>query len=158
MEEKEKCTQKIYEILTGFVERTEALTVLLLNKDGTAITTAGDKTLINSESMAALIAGMFSATRTVAKMVDEKEFSMLLQQGAKRHLHISLVNEAIMLTVIFEGFHRIGRVRHESRKISEKLAKAIAESEELNKAESVIPVLEFKEVALNLIDSIFSAK
>lgn len=158
MSDKAQPEHRIVDILNEFVERSEALTALLLNKDGTAITTAGDKTLINSESMAALIAGMFAATRSVARMLDEKEFSMLLQQGEKRHIHIALINDSIMLTVIFEGIHRIGRIRHESRKISEKLQKALAESQEWNKAQSVIPVVEFKEVALNIIDSIFSSK
>lgn len=158
MLEKAQPENRIADILTDFVERSEALTALLLNKDGTPITTAGDKSLINSESMAALIAGMFAATRSVARMVDEKEFSMLLQQGEKRHLHIALINDSIMLTVIFEGIHRIGRIRHESRKISEKLQSVLAESNERNKAQSVIPVVEFKEVALNIIDNIFTQK
>ncbi|MBN1656646.1 MAG: roadblock/LC7 domain-containing protein [Deltaproteobacteria bacterium] len=151
-------TQKLSDVLSDFIAETDSIVALLLNKDGTAIASAGSENAIDTTAMAALIAGMFSATREVAKMVGEHQFSILLQQGEKRHIHISLVNEHVMMAVVFEGFHRIGRIRYESRKACKTIGAALAITDQTNNNQKVISIPEFKEVALNLIDSIFTNK
>lgn len=108
--------------------------------------------------MAALVAGMFSATREVARMVGEKQFSILLQQGENRHIHISLVTDSTMMVIVFEDYQRIGRVRHEAKKAGEALAKLLAARGGAEEAKKEISVPQFREYALNLIDSIFVTK
>ena len=81
------------QILSQLVERSGALTTLLITKDGVSIEESGDTSYLNTSAMAALIAGMFSATREVARLVGEEQFSILLQQGENRHIHISLVHD-----------------------------------------------------------------
>ena len=85
--------------LQEFVQRSNAITALLITKEGTSICEAGDCGYLNTTAMAALIAGMFTATREVAKMVGEDQFSILLQQGEHRHIHISLVTDSVMMVV-----------------------------------------------------------
>jgi hypothetical protein len=108
--------------------------------------------------MAALLAGMFSATREVARMVGEKQFSILLQQGETRNIHISLIRESRMMVVIFEDFKRIGMVRHEARRAGEELEKFLAIEAAAGRAAEKIATPEFKEYALNIIDRIFETK
>ncbi len=102
------------DLLRKVVSNSEAITALLITKEGTGIAEAGDVSYLNTTAMAALVAGMFSATREVARMVGEKQFSILLQQGEKRHIHISLIPESTMMVIIFENYQRIGLVRHEA--------------------------------------------
>ena len=132
------------------------MTALLITKEGAVISEAGDTSTLNATAMAALVAGMFSATREVARMVGEKQFSILLQQGEKRHIHISLVTDSAMMVIVFEDYQRIGRVRFEARKTGEVLAQKLIQSRSRDKDDADISVPQFKEYALNLIDQIFT--
>lgn len=146
--------------LYDLVNDSGALTALLITKEGHAMAEAGDTSYLNTTAMAALIAGMFSATREVARMVGEQQFSILLQQGSSRHIHISLVTDSVMMVVVFEDYQRIGRVRHEARKTGDKLIGMLraAATRDAHQVAGEISVPEFKEYALNLIDRIFTAK
>lgn len=148
--------QQVKSELTDLVRSADALTAMLISREGTDIAHAGNTSFLNVTAMAALVAGMFSATREVARMVGENQFSILLQQGERRHIHISLVSGTAMLVVVFEDYQRIGRVRHEARKSAERLADILAQQETQEELRSQISTPRFKEYALNLIDSIFT--
>ncbi len=144
--------------LEELVRGSGALTALLITKEGTNIAEAGNTSFLNITAMAALVAGMFTATREVARMVGEQQFSILLQQGENRHIHISLVTDGAMMVVIFEDYQRIGRVRHEARKTGDALVSLLSASRGREQVKEEISVPEFKEFALNLIDRIFATK
>ncbi len=80
----------------------EARTTMLITKQGNCIVSVGDLTYLNVTAISALVAGMFSATQEVARLVGEDHFSILLQQGEKRNIHISLVDDSMMLVIIFD--------------------------------------------------------
>ncbi len=141
------------QILSSLIENSGALTALLVTKEGVAEFESGDTSYLNTTALAALVAGMFSATREVARMVGEEQFSILLQQGENRHIHISLIGDSRMLVVIFEDYRKIGRVRHEAKGAAERLAEATARREPVDTGQIATP--QFKEYALNLIDRIF---
>ncbi|MBK9166246.1 MAG: roadblock/LC7 domain-containing protein [Bryobacterales bacterium] len=143
------------ELLDHLVEHGGALTALLVTRQGSVVSEAGRTGYLNTTAMAALVAGMFSATKEVARMVGESQFSILLQQGEKRHIHISLVSGDIMMVVIFEDYSRIGQVRHEARKAGEKLTALLAQPKEVRPEPEEATVTQFREYALNLIDRIF---
>ena len=144
-------------ILSELVEKSGALTAMLVTKDGISIEESGDTSYLDTTALAALVAGMFAATREVARIVGEDHFSILLQQGEHRHIHISLVRDSTMMVVIFEEYQRIGLVRHEARKAAETVHEAMIRAEGPDSAEE-IATPEFKEYALNLIDRIFQNK
>jgi len=144
-------------VLAEMLEQSGALTALLITKEGHIVTVAGSVSYINTTAMAALVAGMFSATREVARMVGETQFSILLQQGQTRHVHISLVTESVMLVVVFEDYQRIGRVRHTARRAGDRLVSLLDSAGEKPK-ELLVETPRFKEYALGLIDSIFESR
>lgn len=143
------------DLLRNVVSSSEAITALLITKEGTGIAEAGDISYLNTTAMAALVAGMFSATREVARMVGEKQFSILLQQGEKRHIHISLIPDSVMMVIIFENYHRIGLVRHEANKASKKIAEVLSKQETSAQDQEEVLTPQFKEYAMSLIDKIF---
>lgn len=157
-ERKSKSNGKINALLQELVSKSESRTGLLVTKEGVCLAEAGDVSYLNVTAMAALVAGMFAATREVAGMVGEKQFSILLQQGENRHIHISLLGDATMMVVIFDDYQRIGRVRHEARRNGELIAEAIAETEAPPPEAEAIATPQFKEYALNLIDRIFETR
>ena len=143
-------------LLSKLVKRSEAVTALLISCEGVCISKAGNVETLNSTALAALVAGMFSATREVANIVGEEQFSILLQQGEKRHIHISLIGQRNMMIVVFEDYRRIGRVRHEARSIGPDLVRILENRDKSRKEDAEdISVPEFREYALNLIDRIF---
>ncbi len=156
MNQELSATMDTEQILCTMVEKSGAMTAMLITKEGHNIVNAGDTSYLNTTAMAALVAGMFSATREVAKMVGENQFSILLQQGEKRHIHISLITDAVMMVIIFEDYQRIGYVRHEARRAGNQLLKALAAENNQEQASEEISTVQFKEYALNLIDQIFS--
>lgn len=148
---------EVKELLAELVNKSGALTAMLVTKEGVSMTEAGDTSYLNTTAMAALVAGMFSATREVARMVGEAQFSILLQQGENRHIHISLIHDAQMMVIVFEDYQRIGRVRHEARRAGEEISKVISKGGTPPDGEE-IATPQFKEYALNLIDRIFENK
>ncbi len=143
--------------LANLVKSSGALTALLITKQGTVVAEAGEVSYLNTTAMAALVAGMFTATREVARMVGENQFSILLQQGDRRHIHISLVSDSTMMAIIFEDQNRIGAVRHHARKTAELLSRLLSTGADRDQAAEEISVPQFKEYALNLIDRIFQS-
>jgi predicted regulator of Ras-like GTPase activity (Roadblock/LC7/MglB family) len=142
-------------VLAALIRESGALTVLLITRQGTMFGQAGDTSYMNTTAMAALVAGMFSATREVARMVGEDQFSILLQQGERRHIHISLVAGETMMIVVFEDSARTGIVRHACRKAAEQMAAVMPLVRERETAGKDISLPAFREYALNLIDRIF---
>jgi predicted regulator of Ras-like GTPase activity (Roadblock/LC7/MglB family) len=149
-------SSSIKHILAGMVDSTGALISLLISREGVCLSQAGELISLNTTALAALVAGMFAATKEVATMVGENQFSILLQQGDKRHIHISLVGKRAMMVVVFEDYTRIGKVRIEAKRAGEAiclLLEAPVERELDEEGEIYLP--RFKEYALNLVDRIF---
>ena len=132
----------------------EARTTMLITKQGNCIVSVGDLSYLNVTAISALVAGMFSATQEVARLVGEDHFSILLQQGEKRNIHISLVDDTIMLLVIFDDAMTMGKVRYVARKALRDVADAYSST----KVEKEIDGEKFKEFAISLIDRIFEQK
>ncbi len=143
-------------ILDELLEKSGAMTALLISKEGYNISEAGDTGYLNTTALAALVAGMFSATREVATLVGEKQFSILLQQGENRHIHIGLIKDSVMMVLIFQDQQRIGKVRHEAQKAGERLVNLMNRDESPQTQQQAVQTPEFKEYALHLIDMIFN--
>jgi predicted regulator of Ras-like GTPase activity (Roadblock/LC7/MglB family) len=144
-----------HSVLEELINSSRALTALSITKQGTVLASAGETAYLNAIAVAALVAGMFTATREVARLVGENQFSILLQQGELRHIHISLVADDSMLVVIFEDQNRIGLIRHCAKKAGEQLGELARQPDYGRDIEGQISLPKFKEYALNLIDRIF---
>jgi len=147
-------------MLRGLVVSSDSRLALLITRDGHVVAEAGDLLGVDSTSLAALTAGMFSATREVARLVGETQFSILLQQGERRHIHISLIGESTMMVVVFEDYQKIGRVRYEARKAGKVIGEALQAEAAVAKPlqEEGFSITAFREYALNLIDRLFEPK
>lgn len=94
----------------------------LVDKNGQLIASAGDTAGIDATSLASLTAGNIAATTGLAKLLGEKEFSILFHEGEKDHIHISLVGQRVILVVIFDGRSSLGLVRLRARKTAQDLS------------------------------------
>jgi predicted regulator of Ras-like GTPase activity (Roadblock/LC7/MglB family) len=150
--------EEVGRVLEGLVLETQSVTALLISREGICLSKAGLTESLNSTALAALVAGMFAATREVANIVGEEHFSILLQQGEKRNIHISLIGERSMLVVVFEDNSRIGLVRMATRRSATALYAILNKKPDDSAvmARESLSMPAFREYAMNLVDQIFS--
>jgi len=98
-----------------------AKVVFLVDKNGQQIAAQGEIENLDTTSLASLTAGNVAATDGLAKLIGEKEFSILFHEGEKDNIHISIVAQRVILVVIFDAKSSLGLVRLRVRKASEEL-------------------------------------
>jgi len=148
-------TESIQATLHDLLIRSEAFGILLVTKDGKLVETAGRLQNVNTVALSALVAGMFAATREVARLVGEDHFCILLQQGETRNIHIALLHNDMMLVILFEGHHRIGMIRSCANHALPALLPYLVE---VQKPTVQLEQGKFREIASSLIDNIFAER
>src|SRR6476660_7151087 len=119
--------QKINDALQRLRQDSNANVVFLVDKNGQQIAAMGDLTTLDTTSLASLTAGNVAATDGLARLIGEKEFSILFHEGEKDNIHISIVAQRVILVVIFDERSSLGLVRLRVKKASQELEKIFAE-------------------------------
>jgi hypothetical protein len=70
-----------------------------------------------------LTAGNVAATDGLAKLIGEREFSVLFHEGQRDHIHISIVAKRAILLVIFDDRSSLGLVRLRVKRASAEMEK-----------------------------------
>jgi predicted regulator of Ras-like GTPase activity (Roadblock/LC7/MglB family) len=115
--------QQIKEIISRLRVEANAKIVFLVDKNGQQIAANGDLEAVDTTSLASLTAGNVAATDGLARLIGEKEFSILFHEGEKDNIHISIVGQRVILVVIFDDRSSLGLVRLRVRKASMELEK-----------------------------------
>ena len=132
-----------------------ALATFLVDKDGQLLGSSKNTEEYDKTSLAALIAGNVAATGGLAKLLGEKEFSLLFHEGDNEHLHISLVMGKLILVVIFDDSTSLGLIRLRVKraiKNFEIILNELSNKASLKKQESL-----FDDVTEDDIDNLFNA-
>jgi predicted regulator of Ras-like GTPase activity (Roadblock/LC7/MglB family) len=137
----------------------EATIVLLVDKNGQRIASAGDVDSLDVSALASLTAGNVAATDGLARILGEREFSVLLHEGDKENIHLSIVGGKVILVVIFADRSSLGLVRLRVRQAAAELAQAFVEIDQRMQREPVLhsgiePLL--AEITDEDIDRLFS--
>ena len=131
--------------------------VFVVDKNGQQIASAGDIGSIDPTSLASLTAGNVAATDGLAKLIGEKEFSILFHEGEKDNVHISIVANRVILVIIFDDRSSLGLVRLRVKKSSQELARIfekIIEKAQKNPMDGLDGA--FAEITDEDIDNLFS--
>ena len=110
--------ERIKHLLNTLRMDASAKIVFLVDKNGQQIAGAGEVDSVDTTSLASLTAGNVAATDGLAKLIGEKEFSILFHEGRKDNIHISIVGKRLILVVIFDERSSLGLVRLRVRKAS----------------------------------------
>ncbi|MHC4135793.1 MAG: roadblock/LC7 domain-containing protein [Planctomycetota bacterium] len=113
--------QSIDATLRDFLSRSKSKAALVVDRDGHLITQEGTTEETDTDTIAALVAGCFAATREMARILGEEEFSALFHQGRKDNLQLSLVGTRTILGVLFDDTTTIGMVRLYAAETARKL-------------------------------------
>ena len=95
--------------------------VFLVDKNGQQIAAHGNIENLDTTSLASLTAGNVAATDALAKLIGEKEFSILFHEGERDNIHISLIGQRVILVVIFDGRSSLGLVRLRVKRVTQEL-------------------------------------
>lgn len=99
-----------------------------------------------------------AATGGIARLLGEKEFTILFHEGEKDNIHISLIGQRIILVVIFDQRSSLGLVRLRVKKASESLVRIfdeINQKVEKEKGEGKFEESPFAEISDEDIGSLF---
>ena len=149
--------QQISAVCERLAREANAKIVFLVDKNGQLIASVGATENLDTTSLASLTAGNIAATGGLAKLIGEKEFSILFHEGEKDNLHISIIGGRVILVVIFDTRSSLGLVRLRVKKASDELAKVFERViEKMNKggASGAPPV--FGEITDDDIDNLFN--
>ena len=113
--------------LQRLMAQSNAKVVFLVDKNGQLIAATGETENLDTTSLASLTAGNIAATGGLAKLLGEKEFSILFHEGEKDNMHISLVGDRVILVVIFDARTSLGLVRLRVKRTSESLVRIFEE-------------------------------
>jgi len=107
----EDLVRDVNRILREFLKLSNAKCVLLVDKEGHMVTRQGVTREFDMDTISALVAGSFAATKEMARLLGEDEFSVLFHQGKTDSIQLSLVGDRTLLTVIFDEATTVGMVR-----------------------------------------------
>jgi predicted regulator of Ras-like GTPase activity (Roadblock/LC7/MglB family) len=97
--------------LENLLSRSEATVIMLIDKGGFLIAKRGSADQIDATTLAALAAGSYAATETIASLVGETNFSSIYQQGDQFSLLVQNVDEYCLLSVVFKATTSVGMVK-----------------------------------------------
>ena len=149
---------KIDKVILEFLNLSGARCAMLIDKDGHLVTKQGSTAGYDSDTVSALVAGSFAATKQMAKLLGEEEFSIMFHQGKEDSIQLSLVGDRTILAIIFDDKTTVGMVRLYAVQVADKLAqlfremgnrKETAQQEEITK--------NFGDTAKKNLDDIFGS-
>jgi predicted regulator of Ras-like GTPase activity (Roadblock/LC7/MglB family) len=138
--------------------QSNAKVVFLVDKNGQLIASVGETKGLDTTSLASLTAGNIAATGGMAKLLGEKEFSILFHEGEKDNIHISIIGQRVILVVIFDQRSSLGLVRLRVKKSSEALTSIfnqVQEKAEKEKSKGKVSASPFAEITDEDIDNLF---
>ncbi len=113
--------QRLDQALKKLRQEANARAIFLIDKNGQQIAAAGELDQFDTTSLASLTAGNVAATDGLAKLIGEREFSVLFHEGKRDHIHISIVAKRAILLVIFDDRSSLGLVRLRVKRASQDL-------------------------------------
>lgn len=120
--------EKIDKLLAEFLRLSGAKCALLIDKEGHLVTKRGEVRTIDMDTISALVAGSFAATKEMARLLGEDEFTALFHQGERDNIQLSLVGERTLLTILFDDRTTVGMVRLYASETAKKLAEVYRQS------------------------------
>jgi predicted regulator of Ras-like GTPase activity (Roadblock/LC7/MglB family) len=143
-------------LLIKLMNDTNATSALLIDKSGQVVAVQGAGLRRNATTLGALLAGVFSASREVAKLLDEKDFRNIFQQGVQENIYTSMVEEQWLLVIIFDKLTHIGLVKVISKKASEELGRILERvRSDSSRTKSSVLNVQFRSSVEDTIDLLF---
>ncbi|MGM0596800.1 MAG: roadblock/LC7 domain-containing protein [Myxococcota bacterium] len=147
-----------YREIQSAVERlyqdSNSMAVLLIDKNGQEIASAGEIEGLDTTSLSSLTAGNVAATGGIANLLAEKEFTGQYHEGEHTNVHISIIAQRIILVVLFDERTSLGLVRLRVRRAAKSIEDILGKMDNSQQQQNQPSV--FEEITDEDIDNLFS--
>ena len=103
--------QAIDRVLERLLERTNALSVHLIDRSGQLITTSGRSADFDATAFASLVAADFTANAEVSQLLGEAKIEAVVNEGRSRSVYSCLLADRVIMCTVFDKRSTLGLVR-----------------------------------------------
>jgi predicted regulator of Ras-like GTPase activity (Roadblock/LC7/MglB family) len=103
-------------VLNELLQRTNALSVHLVDRSGQLITSAGRSADFDAISFASLIAADFTANAELAQLLGDNAVDAVVSEGRRRSVHSCLLAERVIMCTVFDKRSSLGLVRFRAKR------------------------------------------
>lgn len=108
---------RIANCLNTLNRKARSRAVLLIDKSGQLIASAGETDGLDTTSLGSLAAGHVAAAGALAQILGDEEFIFVFQEGQRSHLHFSVIGGRLILMIVGGQRSPVGLVRLQVKKI-----------------------------------------
>ena len=112
---------KLEEILSNELLEHGVDHAFVVDSSGNLITEGGIFPPEDIMPLAALLSANFAATERIAKLIGEKDFTLLFHKGSRFNIHFGRINKDFILVTLFNNEVSLGLVRLGSIKAIEQM-------------------------------------
>lgn len=145
----EKCIQRL-------MDETGATYSMLLDRAGQVLAWQGDAHQAEMMHLGALMAGTYASSREMARLLNEENFRVLVQEGMKEKIFTETVEDRWLLVVVFDHQAHLGLVKVLAKRAVQSLATILHLVIERNDARRSEISSDMSKAATDTIDLIFS--
>jgi predicted regulator of Ras-like GTPase activity (Roadblock/LC7/MglB family) len=113
--------RSIDQVLGELLERTNALSVHLVDRSGQLITTAGRTADFDATAFASLVAADFTANAELAQLLGEEGVDAVVSEGRTRSVHSCMLAERVIMCTVFDKRSTLGLVRFRAQRAAQEL-------------------------------------
>jgi predicted regulator of Ras-like GTPase activity (Roadblock/LC7/MglB family) len=103
--------QAIDRVLERLLEKTNALSVHLIDRSGQLITTSGRSADFDATAFASLVAADFTANAEVSQLLGEAKIEAVVNEGRSRSVYSCLLADRVIMCTVFDKRSTLGLVR-----------------------------------------------
>jgi len=98
-------------MLTKILDAGQCDLMMIVNKSGRLISHQAEANSFDKVSIAALVSGSFASSAAIARLIGEKEFETLYQEGVLYHLFVAQIDTNNIITAVFTDRSNLRRVK-----------------------------------------------
>jgi predicted regulator of Ras-like GTPase activity (Roadblock/LC7/MglB family) len=112
----ERDFRTIDQVLGDLLERTNALSVHLVDRSGQLITSAGRTGDFDATAFASLVAADFTANAEVAQLLGDGSVEAVVSEGASRSVHSCMLADRVIMCTVYDKRSTLGLVRFRAQR------------------------------------------
>ena len=109
-------------VLNELLERTNALSVHLVDRSGQLITSAGRTGDFDATAFASLVAADFTANAELSQLLGDESLAAVVSEGRERSVHSCLLAGRVIMCTVYDRRSTLGLVRFRANRSAQELS------------------------------------
>ena len=152
----EKDFRSIDQVLEELLERTNALSVHLVDRSGQLITSAGRTADFDATAFASLVAADFTANAEIAHLLGDGGVEAVVSEGRLRSVYSCMLADRVIMCTVYDKRSTLGLVRFRAQRAAQDLDQVFrGRFEKVGLGEPVIGTPAFADAAGREVDALF---